>query len=64
MQACAFVDDPTLAQSPKAGASETTTVPVLRETVHICIGGVSAVIYKDEIEELLYKEIFQTLRCC
>lgn len=63
MEACAYIDDPCVASSAKADMMESAAAPVLRETVHVCIGGSSTTIYKDELERILHKQLHESLSC-
>ena len=57
MEACAYIDDPCVAAPVAEKSAESAAAPVLRETMTICISGQKTIVYKDEIEKLLYKQL-------
>ena len=63
MEACAYIDDPNIAAVSATPAAAPTATPILRETVHVCIGGIETTVYKDDLEKLLYEHLYRDLGC-
>ena len=63
MEACAYIEDPNLVAPVSENTGASATAPILRETVHVCIGGASGIIYKDDLEKLLYEKLHKSLSC-
>lgn len=61
MEACAYIDNPNIAEKVSVKMSIPAAAPVLRETVASCIDGISTMVYKDELERTLYEQLYKPL---
>lgn len=61
MEALGYLEIPNLTSSYAEPIVASTTEPILRETMTVMVDGSPTVVYKDEIEEQLYKSLYSHL---
>lgn len=60
MEALGYLSDPIMADAKVAVAAD-ITAPILRETVSRVVDGKIVTMYKDELEKILYKDLYSHL---
>lgn len=60
MEALGYLSDPIMADA-KASVATDITAPILRETVSRVVNGKIVTMYKDELEKILYKDLYSHL---
>lgn len=60
MEALAYLPEPMMADASRSN-SMSAAAPILRETMEIRVDGMNLTVYKDEIEEKLYKHLYSGL---
>lgn len=60
MEALGYLPEPIMADA-KAAVAADITAPILRETVSRVVNGKIVTMYKDELEKILYKDLYSHL---
>lgn len=60
LEAVGYLPDPIMADA-KAAVAAGITAPILRETVSRVVDGRIVTMYKDELEKILYKDLYSHL---
>lgn len=61
MEALGYLPEPIMARCQSPGVTADIAAPILRETVSRVVDGKVVTMYKDELEKILYKDLYSHL---